>query len=188
MGKLLFTLKNAFLHRKQIKTLLSQNKHQITTITALSTAALKKHNIKYLAIDFDGVLAAHGQKLPHNEIKEWLTTFSQAFNEENIFIVSNKPTPARLEYFNKHFPSIRCITGVRKKPYPDGLLSIQQQVNCKPSVLALVDDRVLTGCLASMLAGSFPILVTSPYKNYRSHPFQESFFGFLRFTERVFFL
>jgi len=188
MGKLLFSLQNAFLHRKQIKTLLSQNKHQITTITALSAAALKKHNIKYLAIDFDGVLAAHGQKLPNNEIKKWLTTFSQAFNEENIFIVSNKPTPARLEYFNKHFPSIRCITGVRKKPYPDGLLSIQQKVNCEPSVLALVDDRVLTGCLASMLAGSFPILVTSPYKNYRSHPFQESFFGFLRFTERIFFL
>lgn len=187
MGKLLFTLQRAFQHRKQIKKLLRQKKHQVKTITALDAAMLKKQNIHYLAIDFDGVLAAHGQKLPNNEIKQWLKTFSQAFNGENIFILSNKPTLARQKYFKAYFPSIRFITRVRKKPYPDGLLSIQRQVNCKPHALALVDDRILTGCLASVLAGSFPILATSPYKNYKSHPFQESFFWFLRLIEHSFF-
>ena len=189
MRRLLFTLRNAYFYKNQIKYLLSKKKHQVTKITKLSTATLRKYKIKYLAIDFDGVLVTHGQNLPNNEIKQWLMKFGRKFNDRNIFILSNKLTPERIEYFNKYFPSIRCISGVRKKPYPDGLLNIQKIVNCKkkPYVLALVDDRILTGYLASILAGSFPILIKSPYKNYRSHPLQEAFFGVLRFIERAFF-
>ena len=189
MKRLLFTLQNAYFYRHQIKYLLGKKKHKITKITRLNPAILRKCSIRYLAIDFDGVLVTQGQSLPNNEIKQWLINFSRKFDNRNIFILSNKLTPERIEYFNKYFPSIRCVSRVRKKPYPDGLLNIQKIVNCKkkPYVLALIDDRILTGYLASILARSFPILITSPYKNYKSHPFQETFFGVLRFIEQAFF-
>lgn len=185
MKKLLFILKNAWLHRKIIKQKLNQHKHQLITITDLKPITLKKHNIKYLAIDFDGVLGAHGQEFLCNKVYQWLITLSREFNSKNIFILSNKVSLTRIDFFKKHFPSIYYITGIRKKPYPDGLLKIQQLVNCKPAMLALIDDRILTGYLASILAGAFPILIISPYKDYRLHPFKEFFFILLRTTERI---
>ncbi|MDE5035872.1 HAD family hydrolase, partial [Francisella tularensis subsp. holarctica] len=72
------------------------------------------------------------------------------------------PTEARLKYFNANFPKIRYIAGVAKKPYPDGLNKIIQLVGCQAKELALVDDRLLTCCLACLIAGCYTILITNP--------------------------
>ena len=187
MGRLSYTIKQSFYQRKKLKAV-KQKKYQLSVVTDLNIDQLKKHHIKYLALDFDGVLAAHGQALPNENIKIWLQQFSDKFNQNHIFILSNKPTDMRAQYFKSYFPNICFISGVNKKPYPDGLLAIQQMTKCQAHELALVDDRLLTGCLACILAGSFPILITKPCKNYRKRPFQEAFFGFLRKLEQGIFL
>lgn len=187
MGRFNFTIKMSWNQRKKIKAI-SQNKHQVKNVTKLNYVKLKNLGVRYIAFDFDGVLAPHGQPLPDEKIVQWLKLVCDEYNEQNIFILSNKPTVLRGEYFAKYFPHIRFINGVAKKPYPNGLLKIQELAQCKSQELALVDDRLLTGCLACILAGSFPILVTKPYSNYARRPFQESFFGLLRFIEKSIFL
>ena len=183
MGRVSFTIKMSWYQRNKIKAI-AQKKHQVETVTQLNPDKLKKLGIRYIALDFDGVLAPHGQPLPDEKILHWLKSLCEKYAEQNIFILSNKPTVARAQYFAQHFPNIRFIDGVAKKPYPDGLLKIQEIAHCKSHELALIDDRLLTGCLACILAGSFPILVTKPYHNYVRRPFQESFFGLLRFVEK----
>ena len=187
MGRFSFTIKMSWHQRQKIKAI-AQKKHQVENVTHLKAEKLKKWGIQYIALDFDGVLAPHGQPLPDQPIFDWLDTLCQQYGQHNIFILSNKPTTQRAEYFSHHFPHIRFIDGVAKKPYPDGLIKIQQLAHCKSHELALIDDRLLTGCLACILAGSFPILVTKPYRNFIRRPFQESLFGLLRFIEKSIFL
>lgn len=187
MGRFSFTIKMSWYQRKKIKAM-AQQKHQVDNVTQLNPEKLKKSGIHYISLDFDGVLAPHGKPLPDEKILYWLKSLSDQYSQQNIFILSNKPTALRVGYFATHFPNIRFIDGVAKKPYPDGLLKIQEITQCKSQELALIDDRLLTGCLACILAGSFPILVMRPYSNYVRRPFQESFFGLLRFIEKSIFL
>ena len=186
MGKFFFTLQQSYKQREKIYAIQNDN-HRITTITRLNCDELKSKGINYIALDFDGVLAAHGQPLPNKHITKWLKTFSNKFGEKNIFILSNKPTSLRAKYFAENFPYITFVNNVKKKPYPDGLMWIQKKTNCVPQELALVDDRILTGCLACVLANSFPILITSPFTDFRKRPLQESFFGILRKIENYIF-
>ena len=139
-------------------------------------------------MDFDGVLAAHGKLELNEEVKIWLDSFANEFGQENIFILSNKPTQVRLEYFKKYYPQIRFISGVAKKPYPDGLKKLIEIADCEPKTVALVDDRLLTGCLACIIADCYPILITKPYVDYDSYNTSEKFFAFLRKWEQKFFL
>ncbi|WP_119329195.1 YqeG family HAD IIIA-type phosphatase [Cysteiniphilum halobium] len=187
MGRFSFTIKMSWYQRKKIKAI-AQRKHQVENVMQLNPEKLKKLGLRYIALDFDGVLAAHGQPLPDKKILNWLKSLTDKYSEHHIFILSNKPTAQRAQYFATHFPNIRFIDEVAKKPYPDGLLKIQELAPCKAHELVLVDDRLLTGCLACILAGSFPILVTNPYRNYARRPFQEGFFGLLRFIEKSIFL
>ncbi|WP_119344742.1 YqeG family HAD IIIA-type phosphatase [Facilibium subflavum] len=183
MGRFFFTIKQSICNSKKLKAI-RQKKHQLNNVTTLCRRFLDKHDINYVVLDFDGVLAPHGQPLPDPEITKWLKKFANEFGQKHIFILSNKPTDLRRKYFLQHFPEIQFISDVRKKPYPDGLLNIQKQLQCPSGKIALVDDRLLTGCLACILAGCFPILVTSPFTNYKRRPFQEAFFGLLRFLEK----
>ncbi|APD49691.1 YqeG family HAD IIIA-type phosphatase [Francisella hispaniensis] len=182
----LYTLKQMFKHRKKLCRL-SQG-YQIDSIVNLSTKLLRQQGINYLALDFDGVLASHGKSEMHPEVMIWLKDFVTEFPQERIFILSNKPTEARLKYFKVNFPKIRFIAGVAKKPYPDGLNKIIQVVGCQAKELALVDDRLLTGCLACLIAGCYPILVTKPYIDTDNYTKEEKFFKFLRYIEQKIFL
>ncbi|APC90787.1 MULTISPECIES: YqeG family HAD IIIA-type phosphatase [Francisella] len=182
----LYTLKQIFKYRKELYGL--SRGYLIDSVIDLSAKLLKQQGINYLALDFDGVLASHGKPEMHPEVMFWLNNFVTEFPQERIFILSNKPTQARLEYFNTNFPKIRFIAGVAKKPYPDGLNKIIQLVNCQAKELALVDDRLLTGCLACLIAGCYPILVTKPYIDTDNYTKEEKFFKFLRYSEQKIFL
>ena len=187
MRRLIFMIKNSFQQRNKIKAA-RQNKHQVEQVTHLNPHTLKTYGIKYIALDFDGVLAPYGRRsLLNDHIFIWLNNLCQYYGQKNVFILSNNPTTLRTEYFLKNFPEIRCIDDVEKKPYPDGLAKIQTIVNCQASELTLIDDRILTGYLACILAGSFPILVTKPYTDYLRRPCQEVFFSLLRFIEKSIF-
>jgi predicted HAD superfamily phosphohydrolase YqeG len=176
------TLKN----RKQIKAI--SNNQKLSNITLLTSDNLADNNIKYLALDFDGVLASHGKQAINAEVKVWLDDFVTKFDEGKIFILSNKPTNERLDFFKAHYPKITFISDVRKKPYPDGLNKIIHILGCKPQELALVDDRLLTGCLACIIAKCYPILIMNPYVDRENYTVSERFFSMLRTVEQKLFL
>jgi len=178
-----FTL--GFRHRRVLGRLLAEGS-PAATILAIDPLALKAEGIASLALDFDGVLAPHGFPAPLPEAQEWLARSVSVFGAGKIFILSNKPTEARISWFAEHFPEIGFISGVRKKPFPDGLKKTGELAKVPlPSVL-MVDDRLLTGCLAAINAGARPCYIRRPYISYRQRPFTELFFMLLRAGERLF--
>lgn len=156
------------------------------TILAIDPARLNDDGIAALALDFDGVLAPHGYPAPLSETKQWLTRCAAVFGEEQLFILSNKPTEERRRWFSEHYPRIRFISGVRKKPYPDGLKKIAELADVPPSAILMVDDRLLTGCLGAINAGARPCYIRHPYISFRHRPLAELFFMLLRTGERLF--
>jgi HAD superfamily phosphatase (TIGR01668 family) len=184
--RLTYTISKMLKHKKQISAV--KDEHCLESVTQLTVEFLNDQKIKFVALDFDGVLAAHGKSDLNVEVKNWLDGFAKDFGQENIFILSNKPTQVRLEYFQNHYPQIRFISGVAKKPYPDGLQKVIEIVACKPIDVALVDDRLLTGCLACIISGCYPILITKPFVDYDNYSTSEKFFSFLRKWEQKLFL
>jgi predicted HAD superfamily phosphohydrolase YqeG len=137
-----------------------------------------------LALDYDGVLAPHGADRPLPEAEEWLKKAITSFTEERIFILSNRPVGPRVEWFRVNFPGIRFISGVRKKPYIDGLKKTGELTSVPLPSILMVDDRLLTGCLAALLAGSVPYYVRKPFVEYGKNWHKELLFALIRSAER----
>jgi hypothetical protein len=155
-----------------------------SSIECLDPARLTDGGITALALDFDGVLAPHGFSAPLPEVKEWLARCSEVFGADRIFILSNKPTEARKAWFRDNFPEFRFISGVRKKPYPDGLEKAGELARVPLSAILMVDDRLLTGCLAALIAGARPLYIRRPCISFRHRPLAELFFMLMRAGER----
>jgi uncharacterized protein len=185
--RFIYTIGQAWKYRHQIRAMRTPQL-QVQSVTEVTPARLELLGVRYLALDFDGVLAPHGDEVPTAEVAVWLREMVAYLGAESVFILSNKPTAERAAYFTEHFAGVCFIGGVRKKPYPDGLQKIQQLLGCMPDQLALVDDRLLTGCLACMIAGSQPILLTDALRNPNNRPMEEFFFKCLRVSEQWLFL
>jgi len=142
--------------------------------------------ITVLALDFDGVLAPHGDPVPLPEAVSWMKRCAVIFGGDRIFILSNKPTDGRRRWFAENFPAVRFISGVRKKPYPDGLNKTGELAGVPLSQILMVDDRLLTGCLASLVAGARPCYIRRPYILFHQRPLAELFFWLLRAAERAY--
>ena len=171
-------------HRYQLAAL-AETTPAGQTITVLDPHQLKTSGIRALALDFDGVLAHHGAEVPLEQVQQWLIRAVQVFGAEQIAILSNKPTRARLDWFGLNFPGIRFIAGVRKKPYPDGLIKTAELTGTPLSSILMVDDRLLTGCLAAILSGARPCWINHPFVSYSHRPVAELVFMLLRRTERL---
>lgn len=152
----------------------------------LAPEQLKAEGISTLALDFDGVLAPHGADKPLPEVENWLRGAVELFGEGQIFILSNHPFGSRLDWFKVHFPGVCFVGGVRKKPYPDGIVKTGKLAGVPVSGILMVDDRLLTGCLAALLAGARPCYIRNPYRSFRKSPLKEGLFSTLRFAERLF--
>lgn len=176
---------SGFRNRRELARILRETDAD-NNILALDPAKLKSRGITALALDFDGVLAPHGYPAPIPEADVWLARCAEVFGEDRLFILSNKPTAARKSWFADRFPQMRFISGVRKKPYPDGLKKIEQLSGISLSGILMVDDRLLTGCLAAVNAGARPCYIRRPYISYRQRPLTELFFRLLRAGERGF--
>ncbi|KAA0893384.1 HAD family hydrolase [Oryzomonas rubra] len=179
-----FTL--GFTFRKELGRILRETP-PCSAITNQDPEHLASGGITALALDFDGVLAPHGFPEPLPEAREWLARCCTVFGADRIFILSNKPTEARRIWFRDHFPGIRFISGVRKKPYPDGLHKAGELAHVPLSAVLMVDDRLLTGCLAALAAGARTLYIRRPYRSFRHRPLAEFFFMLLRAGERVLF-
>ena len=79
----------------------------------------------------------------------------------------------------ENFPDITFVYAQRKKPYPDGLQQIINITQADPKTIALIDDRLLTGGLATCLAGTHMIYINKPLQNFQHRFFAE----FLQFFE-----
>lgn len=174
-----------FKHRRELRQLLDGTPSDCG-ILQLDPEALRSSGIAVLALDFDGVLANHGAAVPLPEAVEWMKRCEAVFGGDMIFILSNKPTEGRRQWFAENFPAMRFIAGVRKKPYPDGLIKTGELAGAPLSSILMVDDRLLTGCLAALAAGARPCYIRKPYACFSFRPFAELFFRMLRTCERVF--
>jgi HAD superfamily phosphatase (TIGR01668 family) len=172
-------------HRILLRRILDETP-ATSNILSLDPSALKSSGIAALALDFDGVLAHHGAPAPLPEAVEWVNRCHAVFGGDRIFILSNKPTEGRRQWFAAHFPDIRFISGVRKKPFPDGLIKTGELSGVPLSQILMVDDRLLTGCLAALVAGARPFCIRRPYVSFSHRPLAELFFMLLRRAERCF--
>lgn len=174
-----------FHHRRRLRELLDSTPTD-TGILQLDPERLKSSGITALAVDFDGVLAGHGFPEPLPEAVAWLERCETVFGGSRIFILSNKPTDGRRQWFAEQFPAMRFISGVRKKPYPDGLNKTGELAGVPLSSIMMVDDRLLTGCLAALVAGAQPCYIRRPYISFNHRPLAELFFSSVRILERLF--
>lgn len=174
-----------FHHRRDLRRLLDSTP-PTTSILTLDPEALFSSGVAVLALDFDGVLAGHGFPVPLPEAIAWMKRCEAVFGGEHIFILSNKPTDGRRQWFAGQFPAMRFISGVRKKPYPDGLKKTGELAGVPLYSIMMVDDRLLTGCLAAMVAGARPCYIRRPYVSFNHRPMAELFFRLLRAGERLF--
>jgi predicted HAD superfamily phosphohydrolase YqeG len=172
-------------YRRELRRLLKSTRED-ANILKLDLQTLHSSGIAAVALDFDGVLAHHASPVPFPEAIVWMKHCQTVFGGERIFILSNKPTEGRRLWFAEHFPAMRFISGVRKKPYPDGLIKAAELGGVPLSAVLMVDDRLLTGCLAALVAGARPCYIRRPYVSLNHRPFAEMFFGLLRTVERLF--
>lgn len=173
-----------FKHRHKLRQLLGGTATN-SGILSLAPETLHATGVAVLALDFDGVLASHGKPVPLPEAVEWMKRCEAVFGGDHIFILSNKPTEGRKKWFADNFPAMRFISGVRKKPYPDGLNKTGELAGVPLNAIMMVDDRLLTGCLAALVAGARPCYIRHPYINFAFRPFAELFFWKLRLMERL---
>ncbi|MCF6767863.1 HAD family hydrolase [Thiotrichales bacterium 19S11-10] len=184
LERIIYTLKQIKHYKKDLRALISDPLYGVDQVFQIDLIRLKANGITTVVLDFDGVLAAHGEKKPLDAVKLWLDELVSIFGEENVYILSNKPTEVRLNYFKVHFPKFTFISGVRKKPYPDGMLRVIALSQKDPSAIVLIDDRLLTGCLASLIAKTQPIYIKKAFSNYKNKLVVESFFALLRKLDR----
>ena len=187
MKRFIYTIINAFKYRVYLYNL-KDKKHQIKDVFCLTKLYLKELEISCLVLDYDGVLAPHGENVLCETILQHLSSLSEDLGPGRIYILSNKPSLIREEMFKKNLPNIKFIRASRKKPYPDGLNEIISVSEIDPSKICLVDDRLLTGCLSSIISGCYPILLTNPLINKNKNRLNEVFFNILRFIEQKIFL
>ncbi len=181
LKRIFYSLHMGYAHRIALAKLYLRTPPQQNTLDIVPQELLKQ-GVKILVLDFDGVLASHGELLPAPEIADWLQNCLHVFPAAHIFLLSNKPLPERVAYFESY--GIRCIAGVQKKPYPEGLLKIQELAQCQASEIILVDDRLLTGGLAACIAQTQIYYVTRPFIAWGKRPVAESFFMLVRWVER----
>nr|MBP9764408.1 hypothetical protein [Gammaproteobacteria bacterium] len=67
---------------------------------------------------------------------------------------------------------------------PDTILSILQKTQVSPSELLVVDDRLLTGILAAIIAGVRGCYIVEPLVDLHKHLLSELFIMSLRKLER----
>lgn len=181
LTRLFYSLQQAAAHRRCLAAV-----SRVKNICEINLKNLQNQGITIIALDFDGVLAAHGEILPQKDAQRWLIECLNLFGKQQVFILSNNPFVERQHYFEEL--GVRFISGFKKKPYPDGLNFIISQTHENKEKIILIDDRLLTGILATCLAGTQGILITEPFRNFSQRPIQETFFSLLRFLEQHLFL
>lgn len=184
LKRLTYTAQMFLRYRRKLAEIDAQTP-PLFSLLHLEPKTLKRQGVKILVLDFDGVLAAHGETAPSPQAIKWLGACIDEFGAPQMFILTNKPFSARLAYFRHFCPQLRLVKNVRKKPYPDGLYQIMEQTKIPPSAILIVDDRLLTGILAGCIARVQVAYIKQAATDFSRRPLQELFFMSLRKMERA---
>lgn len=153
----------------------------------ISIQRLQSIGVKVIVLDFDGVLSPYGDDSPYEPMLDWIDQCIVQFGEANVFILSNNPSLARIEFFRKRFFGVRWLTGFRQKPYPDGLECAISLRKVMSQEVMLVDDRLMTGALCACIAQTRICYVRRPIVALFKRTASELFFMTLRGMERLLF-
>ena len=107
VGRIGYTLWHMCRHYPSLRTI--KHQHACACVTDISPDYLAKHHIDTLALDFDGVLHAHGEVGVHEAVQPWLEAMLE--RKIAVYIVSNKPFAARLAWLKAHYPRIEVVQG-----------------------------------------------------------------------------
>lgn len=185
LQRVFYALQMAWKYRRKLRCYLSDPQLQIKSVTELTLEYLQKLQIKVLVLDFDGVLGADHALLPASFVKPWLDQVYQHY-QDKLFILSNKPLAPREANLKACYPKLNFVKGVAKKPYPEGLLLIQNQTQVDKDQMLFCDDRLLTGVLAAELAQIKVLWLTQPIQDFKKRFWHELFFASLRRMDRGF--
>ena len=183
--KIIYACQQGWKYRKSLRCFIIDPKLRINSILEHDPQVWFKEGIKGIILDFDGVLAAHSEPEPRAEVSIWLNNLYKNFGPHYIFILSNQPTEQRNNYFKKYYPGVLFLTGVKGKPYPDGIFALIKKSGLSPKELLLIDDRLLTGILAAMIAGIQARWVAKPYQDIRFYAVREKIIQGFRWAERI---
>jgi uncharacterized protein len=186
-SRIQYTISMAWKYKAVLRKYRQDKALQIKSLLELDPRQLKAQGIEALILDFDGVLASHGESEPNSEVSHWLHACLKIFGDGKIFILTNEPTLSRENHFKDKLSGIKWLTPERKKPFPDGALAVINQSGIQPETLLLVDDRLLTGILMAAIVGIPGLYVTHPWISLSSRPFIETFYILLRRIERLLF-
>lgn len=181
LSRICYAMRMCWKYRAQLRKYVTDPALQLPTIHDLNKNDLPALGLKALIIDYDGVMAAHGALQPRADVVQWL----QKFAEYPMFVLSNKPLPERLAYFQSNFPHMHFVIAPRKKPYPDGVQEIIRLSNLEPQQILLLDDRLATGIVVAIDTGVQARWITRPYIDLVQRPVQETWFIMLRTLERL---
>lgn len=176
----IFGVKQALLHKSELSALPYKK-----NLLSIDWNALRESGVRVVVLDFDGVLAEDDALSIRKELFPLFDDLKKGF-EGRIYILSNKPKAERQAFFAQYFPYVRFMIS-KKKPYPDGLLEIIQEEQVSAEQVVLIDDRLLTGGLASVLAKTGCIIIEKPYMALNKNWAYELLFIILRALERFFF-
>lgn len=183
MNRSIYTLRQAWTYRRALRSAMKESRLNKKNITKWRAEDFRAMKLKVLIFDFDGVLAAHGEPGIRLEVIQWLKKLILDWPEGKLYLWTNKPFLKRFDLLDQSFPEIKILKGYQKKPYPDALLSVIQDEGVLSEEVALIDDRLLTGILATAQTRSIGLYVTKPYSCYWRRPVAECFFGALRIIE-----
>lgn len=179
-----FSIYKSIGHRKQLHQALRSG---VRGLALLDEDYFQEVGVKCVILDFDGVLASHGEPIPEPSAVAWLNSLVGFESIQKIYILSNKPNLVRENYFNQHYPAISFIKNVRKKPYPDGINQVVTDSKIDANGCIIIDDRLLTGILAAIIAGIKYVYISKAVTNFSKRPARELGFLLLRTFEKAIF-
>lgn len=172
-------------YRKELVSYCFDPIYQCDTVFDLDFKTLKQDGIQAVVLDFDGVLAPHGEDTLDQQTRVWLQSCLAAFGDERVFILTNRPGYRRWDTMVQAFPGIQFLKAQRKKPYPDGIEDLIEKTQLPRKAVVVIDDRLLTGILAAAQAQVRAFFLIKPKVALRKRPIQEGFFICLRWLDRL---
>lgn len=183
----LYVIKKAYLNRLELQSFLYQKEKNRKCITDIDLNSIEKSGIKSLVLDFDGVISPHDHYIPSKSITIWLKKAIKIFGSGKIFILSNNSKNAdRIKYFNKNFKEIIFIKNRYMKPYPYDICNVLKKNNIKTfKSIMIIDDRLLTGILLSLIIKTEAIFITSPLVDTKNNIIKETYMSYLRKIDKI---
>jgi hypothetical protein len=145
-------------------------------VTDIDLQELKNKGIKGFIFDLDNTIMAPKTGILTSDVENWLSEVKEDFK---IAVVSNNREQNYIELAAK---VVGCpVEGKAKKPQRKVIKKVLEQLNLKPSEVAVVGDRPLTDIWVGKRLGSITILVDPLMKDH-----ENTFIKFLRKLERSF--